>query len=149
MRKEVNQYVCNCHNCQWFCSAQHSMCGVCQPVQVPGKPWDHISMNFIVGSTECEGFVVIWVVVDRLSKMWHFVPYHTATDSTRLAKLFINKVLCLRRLPLRIDSHWGPQFALRFWGQLCSHLGFEQRMSTAFHPKTDGQTEQIKASMEQ
>jgi hypothetical protein len=57
---------------------------------VPEKPWEHISMDFVVGLPECEVFDAVWVVVDRLRKMRHFIPCHSTIDAVGLAKL------CLR-----------------------------------------------------
>jgi hypothetical protein len=56
---------------------------------VPEKPWEDISMDFVVGLPECEGFDAVWVVVDQLSKMRHFIPCHTTIDAVGLAKLFL------------------------------------------------------------
>jgi len=116
---------------------------------VPNKPWEDISMDFVGGLRECEGFYAIWVVVDRLSKMRHFVPCHTTIDVLGLAELFLREVIHLHGLLLTIVSDRGPQFASVFWQQVCSRLGIDRRMSTAFHPQTDGQTERMNASMEQ
>jgi len=106
-------------------------------------------MDFVVGLPECEGFDAVWVVVDRLSKMRHFVPCHTTIDAVGLAKLFLREVVRLHGLPKSIVSDRGPQFALTFWGQICTRLGIDRRMSTEFHPQTDGQTERMYAGMEQ
>jgi len=125
------------------------MFGVLRPLSVPEKPWEDISMDFVVGLPECEGFDAVWVVVDRLSKMRHFIPCHTTIDAVGLARLFLREVVRLHGLPRSIVSDRGPQFASTFWGQICSRLGIDRRMSTAFHPQTDGQTERMNAGMEQ
>jgi len=149
MWKQVDQFVRNCHNCQQSWSSRHSMFGVLRPLPVPEKPWEDISMDFVVGLPECEGFDAIWVVVDRLSKMRHFITCHTMIDAIEMAKLFLREIVRLHGLPATIVSDRGPQFASTFWGQICSRLGIDRRMSTAFHPHTDGQTERMNASMEQ
>jgi len=149
MRKQVDQYVRNCHSCQRSRSSRHSTFGVLRPLPVPEKPWEDISMDFVVGLPECEGFDAIWVVVDRHSKMHHFIPCHTTIGAVEMARLFLREVVRLHGLPATIVSDRGPQFASTFWGQICSHLGIDRRLSTAFHPQTDGQTEQMNASMEQ
>jgi len=113
------------------------------------KPWEDISMDFVVGLPQCDGFDAVWVVVDRLSKMRHFIPCHTTIDAMGLAKLFLLVVVRLHGLPKTIVSDRGPQFASTFGGQICNRLGIEQRMSTPFHPQTDGQTEGMNAGMEQ
>ena len=69
MRKQVDQYVRNFHSCQRSRTLKHATFGVLRPFPVPEKPWEDISMNFVVGLPECEGFDAVWVVVDRLSKI--------------------------------------------------------------------------------
>jgi hypothetical protein len=125
------------------------MFGVFRPLQVPEKLWEDISMHFVVGLSECEGFDAVWVVVGRLLKMRHFIPCHTTIDAVGLAKLSLGDVVRLHGLPKEIVSDWGPQFASTFWAQICNPLGIDQRMSMAFHPQTDGQTERMDAGMEQ
>jgi len=149
MRKQVDKYVRNCHSCQRSRTTRHATFGVLRPLPVPEKPREDISMDFVVGLPECEGFQAVWVVVDRLSKMRHFVPCHTTIDALGLAKLFLWEVIRLHGLPNTIVSDWGPQFASTFWGQICSRLGMDRRMSTAFHPQTDDKTERTNAGMEQ
>jgi len=62
-------------------------------------------MDFVVGLPECEGFDAIWVVVDRLSKMRHFIPCHTTIDTVGLAELCLREVGRLHGLPLKIISN--------------------------------------------
>jgi len=106
-------------------------------------------MDFVVVLPQCEGFNAIGVVVDRLSKIRHFIPWHTTNDAIEMAKLFLREVVRIHVLPAMIISDQAPQFTSWFWGQICSGLGIDRRMSTAFHPQTDGQTERRNASMEQ
>jgi hypothetical protein len=81
MRKQVDQYVRNCHCCQPSRTSRHATFGVLRLLPVPEKPWEDILMDFVVGLPECEGFDAVWVVVDRLSKMRHFVPCHAPIDA--------------------------------------------------------------------
>ena len=149
IRKQVDQYVRNCHSCQRSRTSSHATFGVLRPLSVPEIPWEDISMDFVVGLPQCEGFDAVWVVVDRLSKMQHFIPCHTMIDAVELAKLFLREVVPLHGLPRTIVSNRGPQFASTFWRQICSRLGVDQPMSTAFHLQMDGQTERMDAGMEQ
>jgi hypothetical protein len=71
-------------------------------------------MDLVVGLPECEGFDAVWVVVDRLSKMRHFIPCHTAMDAVGLAKLFLREVVCLHGLSETIVFYRGPQFSSTF-----------------------------------
>jgi len=149
MRKDVDRYIRNCQDCQRSRSSRHFTFGVLRPLPVLDKPWEDISMDFVVGLPECEGFDAIWVAVDRLSKMRHFIPCHMTIDALGLVELFLREVVCLHGLPLTIVSDQGPQFATTLWQQVCGRLGIDLRMSTAFHPQTDGQMERMIASMDQ
>jgi hypothetical protein len=77
-------------------------------------------MDFVVRLPVCEGFDAVWVVVDRLSKMGHIIPCHTTIDAVGLAKLILREVVHLHGLPRTIVSDRGLQFALTFWGPVCS-----------------------------
>jgi len=106
-------------------------------------------MDFVMGLPRSKDHDAIWVVVDRLTKQQHRVPCSTTVDAHDLADLFLQHVFRLHGLPRTITSDRGPQFAGAFWHRLCARLGIEPRLSTAFHPQTDGQTERMNAVMEQ
>jgi hypothetical protein len=148
-RKQVDQYEQNFHAYQRSQTTRHAIFGVLRPHSVTLIPWEDISMDVVVGLLECKGFDAVWGVVDRLSKMWHFIPCHTTIDAVGLAKLFLQKVVCLHGLPRTIVPDRGPQIASTFWGQICSQLGTDRRMSTAFHPEIDSQVERMNAGMGQ
>ena len=149
MRKDVRRYIRNCHVCQRSRTPRHRPSGVLRPLPIPDRPWSSISMDFVTGLPWSDGNDAIWVVVDRLTKMRHFVPCRTTTSAPDLANLFLHHVWKLHGLPNDIISDRGPQFASNFWRQLCSRLGISPRLSTAFHPETDGQTERANQTMEQ
>jgi len=149
MRVDVDLYDRDCHDCQWSRSSRHSTIGALWPSSVPDTLWEDISMQFVVGLPECEGFDATWVVVDRHPKMGHFIPCHTTIDPQGLAELFMQEVVRFYGFPLIIVSNGGPQFTSTFWPQGCSRLGIDRRISTAFHPQSDGQTERMNADMEQ
>ena len=106
-------------------------------------------MDFVVGLPWSNGCDAIWVVVHRLTKQRHLVPCASTVDAKDLADLFIQWVFRLHGLPETITTDRGPQFASHFWGRLCERLQIDRRMSTAFHPQTNGQTERFNAVMEQ
>jgi len=106
-------------------------------------------MDFVTGVPRSKDHGDIWVVVDRLTKQRRLVPCSTTVDARHLADLFLQHVFRLHGLPRTITSDRGPQFACAFWHRLCAQLGIEPRLSTAFHPQTDGQTERMNAVMEQ
>lgn len=149
MRKYVAQYVRNCHTCQRSKPANHAKFGVLRPLPIALQPWQEVSMDFVTQLPESEGFDAILVVVDRLTKLRHLIPCTTTTTSEDVARLYLRNVWKLHGLPKYITTDRGTQFTAKFWRQLCKHLGIEARMSTAFHPETDGQTERFNAVMEQ
>ena len=106
-------------------------------------------MDFVVGLPQSQGYDAIWMVVDRLTKLRHMVPCNSTCSSEDLANLFLHNVWKHHGLPSTIISDRGPQFASRFWKALCERLGIERRLSTGFHPQTDGQTERFNATMEE
>jgi transposase InsO family protein len=106
-------------------------------------------MDFVMGLPWWNSCDAIWVVVDHVTKERHLVPCRTDVDAKELANLFIAHIFRLHGLPLTIISDRGPQFTALFWKNLCRRLGIQPRLSTAFHPQTDGQTERMNAVMEQ
>ncbi|WVZ84957.1 hypothetical protein U9M48_031923 [Paspalum notatum var. saurae] len=123
--------------------------GLLQPLKIPEWKWEEISMDFIVGLPRTQkGYNSIWVVVDRLTKVAHFIPVNTTYSGARLAELYISRIVCLHGVPKRIISDRGSQFTSRFWEQLHDSLDSKLRFSTAYHPQTDGQTERTNQILE-
>ena len=89
------------------------------------------------------------MVVDKLTKMVHFIPTMEKTSAEGLARLFRDNVWKLHRLPESIISDRGPQFATGLMRELNEMLGIKTKLSTAFHPQTDGQTERMNQELEQ
>ncbi|KAG4127028.1 hypothetical protein ERO13_D10G193250v2 [Gossypium hirsutum] len=86
---------------------------------------------------------LIWVIVDRLTKSAHFIPVRTDFSLEKLAKLYISEIVRLHVVPTSIISYRDPRFNSRFWSKLQEALGTKLNFSTAFHPQTDGQSEQV------
>jgi len=91
----------------------------------------------------------ILVVVDRLTKIVHFIPITEKTSAEGLARLFRDNVWKLHRLPESIISDRGPQFATGLIRELNEILEIKSKLSTAFHPQTDGQMERVNQELEQ
>jgi hypothetical protein len=149
MRQSVEQYVRNCDTCRRSKTPRHAPFGVLRPLGIPERPWQEITMDFVTGLPDCDGYDAILVVVDRLTKMRHFTACRTDCSAEDLADIFLRDIFRLHGLPEVMVSDCGPQFASRFWERVCSCLHVDRRLSTAFHPQTDGQTEIFNASMEQ
>ena len=109
----------------------------------------HISADFITKLPIAQGYDSILVVVDRLTKMDHFISTTEKTLAEGLARLFRDNVWKLHRLPKSIISNRGPQFMAGIMWELNRILEIESKLSTAFYPQIDGQTERVNQELEQ
>ncbi|WVZ76042.1 hypothetical protein U9M48_024044 [Paspalum notatum var. saurae] len=149
MKRAVAEYVAICDTCQCVKAEHQRPAGLLQPLKIPEWKWEEISMDFIVGLPRTQkGYNSIWVVVDRLTKVAHFIPVNTTYSGAWLAELYISRIVCLHGVPKRIISNRGSQFTSRFWEQLHDSLDSKLRFSTTYHPQTDGQTERTNQILE-
>jgi transposase InsO family protein len=89
------------------------------------------------------GYDSVWVIVDRLTKVAHFIPVKTTYSGPQLVELYISRIVCLHGVPKKIMSDRGTQFTLKFWERLHETLDTQLPFSSAYHPQTDGQTERV------
>ena len=122
--------------------------GKLRPNQIPEKPWQHISVDFITKLLTSKGHNSILVVCDRFSKMSHFVVMTEKTTAEGLVRLFRDNVWKLHGLPESVILDRGPQFAAGMTKELNKMLGIETKLSMAYHPETDGQTERTNQELE-
>jgi transposase InsO family protein len=147
MDEQIRQYVHENESCQRNKPSQHRRNGLLHPLELPNAPWTSISMDFITDLPELEGCRTIWVVVDCFTKMAHFIPLKEKT-ATYVAKQFVTHIWRAHGLPDDIVSDRDTAFTSKFWTEIMRCLGVKQRMSTAFHPQTDGQTERVNQVLE-
>ena len=105
--------------------------------------------DFITKLPIAQGYDLILVVVDRLTKIVYFIPTTEKTSAEGLARLFRDNVWKLHGLPKSIISDRGPQFAAGIIQKLNRILGIESKLSTVFHPQTDRQMERVNQELEQ
>ena len=149
MSKTVKQYVQTCDSCQRNKSSTQRPAGLLQPLPVPGETWESVSMDLIISLPRTEaGNTAILVFVDRLSKMVHLAPCTDEASAEHIAALFLNNVFKLHGLPKSIVSDRDVRFTSKFWQAFTEKLQVQQRMSTAFHPQTDGNTERVNRVLE-
>ena len=115
LRADVLSHLRSCGSCQRNKGATQRPYGVLQPLPVPDYQWQHISMNFIFHLPKTRsGFTAILVVVDRLSKMVHFLPTFVTATAEDTAALFRDRVFCLHGMPQSIVSDRDVKFTSSF-----------------------------------
>jgi transposase InsO family protein len=106
-------------------------------------------MDFIMGLPRTQsGYDSIWVIVDRLTKVAHFIPVKTTYSGPQLAELHMSMIVCLHGVSRKIVSERGSQFTSKFWESLHEASDTKLRFSSAYHPQTDGQTERVNQILE-
>ena len=149
LRQDVTNYVLHCPLCQRNKGRTMKQAGLLQPLPVPTFRWESVSLDFIMQLPMTRsGHDAIVVFVDRLTKMVHFAPTHTKCSAEDVAKLFAHNVFRHHGLPAELVSDRDPRFTSKFWVELARLLGTQLKMSTAFHPQTDGQTERANRILE-
>jgi len=109
--------------------------GLLQPLPLPVWKWDHITMDFVVGMPWTQKHHdAISMVVDRFTKLAHFLPMKIVFNAEQLAELYIEKIVRLHGIPLSIVSDRDTKFASKFWQGFQSAMGTELCLSIAFHP---------------
>jgi hypothetical protein len=106
-------------------------------------------MDFIVGLPHTQaGYDSIWVIVDHLTKVDHFIPVKTTDSGAKLTELYMSRIMCLHGILKKIVSDSGSQFTSKFREKLHESMDTKLNFSSAYHPQTDGQTEMTNQILE-
>jgi hypothetical protein len=149
MRRDIAHYVAYCDTCSRVKIEHQKPAGLLKPLEIPVWKWEDISMDFIVGLPRTpKGNNSIWVIVDQLTKVTHFVLVKITFRTERLANLYIEHILRLHGAPNGIVSDRGPQFLAKFWRSIHKLMATTLSYITTFHPQTDGQTKRVNQVLE-
>ncbi|GJP50397.1 hypothetical protein CLOM_g9523 [Closterium sp. NIES-68] len=150
MAADVQQFVTSCAICQRMKSSKQKKEGLLQPLPVPEQPWQVVSLDFITAlQTTTSDHDAILVVIDKFSKMGHFISIHTTARTEETAQLFVCYIISQHGIPTTLISDRDPKFTSNVWKELMSLLGTKLAMSSAYHPQTNGQTERHNQIVEQ
>ena len=150
MDSTIADFIRTCDACQRNKPRNRRPAGLLQPIPLPEKRWEQVTMDLITSLPRTkDGYDAIFVVVDRLTKMVHFIPTTTRVTAPQLARLFFDNVFKYHGLPSVIISDRDPRFTGNFWRSLFASLGTQLAMSTSRHPQTDGQTERANRTLEE
>ena len=149
MRQHVKEFLQQCDVCQRYKTDCMQPAGLLQPLPIPAQIWTDVSMDFVEGLPSSNGYTVIMVVVDRLTKYAHFVALKHPFSAVSVAKEFVANVVRLHGIPNSIVSDRDKVFISAFWRTLFNLQGTKLCMSSSYHPQTDGQIEVVNRTLEQ
>jgi hypothetical protein len=135
MKTDVDNFVKQCSVCQHSKHSHDHPSGLLQPLPIPAGVWQDVSMDFIEGLPQSEGYTVILVVVDRLSKYAHFILVKHPYTAFTIAQLFLDNIVKLYGLPRSIVTDRDTIFVSNFWKQLFKLYQVNLSLSTTYHPK--------------
>lgn len=149
MQRTTIEYVKTCRECQFSKSKTGLSFGEYLPLDVPDDRWRKVNIDFLTGfekdkhsENDC-----IMVVIDRLSKMAHFIPMKKKITSQELCDVFLKEVFRLHGIPEVIVSDRDSLFTAAVWDRFSQRLGIKLNMTTSNNPQADGQVERLNRTL--
>lgn len=148
MKLTVQQFIEGCAVCTQAKPEHVKYPGLLKPLDVPDAAWQVVTLDFVEGLPKSDGYNSVLVVVDKLTKYAHFLPLSHPYTAAQVAQTYFDNIFKLHSMPVALVSDRDKVFTSKFWQQLFRLTKTELRMSTAYHPQTDGQTERVNQCME-
>jgi hypothetical protein len=142
MKVDITKYVASCGICQKVKAKHKRPARLLKHLEIPEWKWEHIAMDFVAGlpRSPC-GKNAIWVVINRLIKVAHFIPMKETSSASDVVPLYIKEVVMLHGVPKSIVLDRDSKFVSKLWQSLHNAMGTKLDMSVTFHPQIDGQSE--------
>ena len=119
MKREIAEFVARCLTCQQVKAEHQRPAGESQPLFIPEWKWEHITIDFVIRLPRTSsGYNGVWVIVDRLTKSAHFLPYKSTYSYDKMANLYVREIVHLHGAPVSIVLDRDLQFTSRFWPSL-------------------------------
>src|SRR5258708_10602354 len=149
LRCMVGDYIRLCTSCTCTKVMCHKPYSLLKQLPIPSQPWESISMDFIKQLPTSEGFTVILVIMDRLTKQLLFIPTHDTVDTPQLAQLFLTHIFSKHSTLGHVTSDHGTEFMSHFFRSLGSLLSMKLHFTSGYYPEGDSQMEWINQVLEQ
>src|SRR6201991_4853818 len=142
MSKDIKEFVISCDICDKSKPKHHAPFGLLRPIPIPARPFEVISMDFILELPKTEsGYDNILVVVDKLTKFAIFIPTKTTIDEKECANLIFENIFTQFGIPRQIITDRDSKWTGYFWEEVCRLFNIKRALTTSYHPQADGQTE--------
>lgn len=148
MKADLLKFIQTCDICQKIKPSNFNKYGYLIPNPIPTQPYQSITMDFIMNLPWSEGFNVIHVTIDRMTKHGIFSPTMTGLNAEDFGALFMKKVVCHFRLPESIICDRDPRWMSDFWKGVAKCLCTKMSLSSSRHPQHDSQTEIVNQFLE-
>lgn len=155
MRAYTNTHVDSCTQCRSSKTINQKSAGLLQQLLIPSRRWSHVSLDFITELPRTNtGNDAILVLVDSLSKMFHFILTRKTNSAADISVLVLlaGRLIRYHGFPDTLVSDRDPRLTSEIWEiweALCSHFYSRRALSSPYHPQTDGQTERVNRTLEQ